>query len=189
MPGHYVTEMCLRSGSSSSGSWDLHALTCTGHCSGHGAMGLQPCSSTWYVPAKHELNTQSAWQSCLCAKVLLLMLWRAALDGGMGSHSGGQIYADGFCSTCDKHIRKRACLTRPTAGGIRVDTCVSSHQSQFPCAGFAGVKHLYVHVVADNRPALQLYCQSCRFEVEAEESPGQAQLLSRPKRLLLHRQL
>ena len=53
----------------------------------------------------------------------------------------------------------------------------------------AGVEELYVHVVADNTAAVQLYCHSCDFEVEAEEAHGQAQLLSRPRRLLLHRRL
>lgn len=46
---------------------------------------------------------------------------------------------------------------------------------------------MYVHVVANNRPAVQLYCNACSFSIEAEESVSQARLLDRPRRLLLHR--
>lgn len=53
----------------------------------------------------------------------------------------------------------------------------------------AGVEYLYVHVVADNAPALELYRSGCAFEVEAEESEAYARALQRPRRMLLVKQL
>lgn len=52
-----------------------------------------------------------------------------------------------------------------------------------------GVRHLYVHVVADNLPALKLYTGRAGFQQESEESEGFARALNRPRRLLLHRKL
>lgn len=52
----------------------------------------------------------------------------------------------------------------------------------------AGVEHLYVHVVADNTPAHNLYL-SLGYEQEAEETEAFARALRRPRRLLLHKQL
>lgn len=51
------------------------------------------------------------------------------------------------------------------------------------------MRHLYVHVEAQNEAARQLYCEQCGFEVEAEESENTARALNRPRRLLLHRVL
>lgn len=51
-----------------------------------------------------------------------------------------------------------------------------------------GVEHMYVHVVADNAPAAQLY-RRLGFEREAQESEAFARALRRPRRLLLHKQL
>jgi ribosomal protein S18 acetylase RimI-like enzyme len=52
-----------------------------------------------------------------------------------------------------------------------------------------GVQHMYVHVVADNRAARQLYIDQCGFQVEQEESEAYARGLNRPRRLLLWRPL
>jgi ribosomal protein S18 acetylase RimI-like enzyme len=52
----------------------------------------------------------------------------------------------------------------------------------------AGVRHLYVHVVADNTSAESLYT-GCGFEVESEESEAYAHGLRRPRRKILHKQL
>jgi tmRNA-binding protein len=52
----------------------------------------------------------------------------------------------------------------------------------------AGVQHLYVHVVADNTPAHNLYL-SLGYVQEAEETEAFAHSLRRPRRLLLHKQL
>ncbi|KXZ43502.1 hypothetical protein GPECTOR_88g445 [Gonium pectorale] len=52
-----------------------------------------------------------------------------------------------------------------------------------------GVEQLYVHVVADNAPAVGLYCGSMGFQVEQTESEGFARSLQRPRRLLLAKQL
>lgn len=51
-----------------------------------------------------------------------------------------------------------------------------------------GVEHLYVHVVADNSPARNLYI-SLGYELEAEETEAFAHALRRPRRQLLHKQL
>lgn len=53
----------------------------------------------------------------------------------------------------------------------------------------SGVEYLYVHVVADNSPALELYRNVCGFEVEAQEAEGYARALQRPRRMLLVKQL
>jgi hypothetical protein len=55
-------------------------------------------------------------------------------------------------------------------------------------AAVAGVRHLYVHVVADNVSAAGLYT-GCGFEVEAEEGEAQARALRRPRRKILHKRL
>lgn len=55
-------------------------------------------------------------------------------------------------------------------------------------AAVRGVQHLYVHVVADNAPAKQLY-QRLGYQVESEESEGFARSLNRPRRLILQKQL
>mmetsp|Transcript_6025 Transcript_6025/g.16049 ORF Transcript_6025/g.16049 Transcript_6025/m.16049 type:complete len:289 (+) Transcript_6025:1731-2597(+) len=47
------------------------------------------------------------------------------------------------------------------------------------------VSYLYVHVVHDNLPALQLYQQGLGFRVESEETENFAKATSRPRRLLL----
>ncbi|KAG2435258.1 hypothetical protein HXX76_007336 [Chlamydomonas incerta] len=52
-----------------------------------------------------------------------------------------------------------------------------------------GVEWLYVHVVADNQPAVALYCGAMGFEVEQAESEGYARSLQRPRRLILAKQL
>ncbi|KAG2446725.1 hypothetical protein HYH02_008287 [Chlamydomonas schloesseri] len=52
-----------------------------------------------------------------------------------------------------------------------------------------GVEWLYVHVVADNVPAVALYCEACGFQVEQAESEGYARSLQRPRRLILGKQL
>lgn len=52
-----------------------------------------------------------------------------------------------------------------------------------------GVQHLYVHVVADNTAARQLYIEQCGFQVEQQESEGFARTLNRPRRMLLYRSL
>ena len=49
-----------------------------------------------------------------------------------------------------------------------------------------GVRHLYVHVAADNSSAAALYV-AAGFDVECEETSAQAHLLSRPRRQLLRR--
>jgi ribosomal protein S18 acetylase RimI-like enzyme len=49
-----------------------------------------------------------------------------------------------------------------------------------------GVRHLYVHVAADNSSAAALYV-TAGFAVECEETSTQAHLLSRPRRQLLLR--
>ncbi|EFJ45206.1 hypothetical protein VOLCADRAFT_106017 [Volvox carteri f. nagariensis] len=49
----------------------------------------------------------------------------------------------------------------------------------------AGVQWLYVHVVANNTPAVALYCNALGFQVEQSESEGYARALQRPPRLLL----
>jgi len=51
-----------------------------------------------------------------------------------------------------------------------------------------GVSDLYVHVVAENAPALQLYL-NCGFEVESEESKKLAATHNHEPRLLLHQTL
>ena len=53
----------------------------------------------------------------------------------------------------------------------------------------AGVRHLYVHVVHDNGPAVQLYRQTLGFGLESEESAAFARTLERPRRLLLAKTL
>ena len=53
----------------------------------------------------------------------------------------------------------------------------------------AGVRQLYVHVVHDNGPAVQLYRQTLGFELESEESVAFARTLQRPRRLLLTKAL
>jgi len=55
-------------------------------------------------------------------------------------------------------------------------------------AAAQGVRHLYVHVVADNEAAARLYV-SAGFEVEAEESEAYARALQRPRRRILHKRL
>lgn len=57
-----------------------------------------------------------------------------------------------------------------------------------PCDACAGVEHLYVHVVADNTPAHNLYLRA-GYEQEAEETEAFAHSLRRPRRLILHKQL
>lgn len=52
-----------------------------------------------------------------------------------------------------------------------------------------GVRHLYVHVVTTNAPAVELYRGAGGFDTEAEESEGVARSLGRPKRYLLHKEL
>ena len=54
-------------------------------------------------------------------------------------------------------------------------------------AAAAGVRHLYVHCVADNAPAAALYA-AAGFAVEAEETSAEARALARPRRLLFHKQ-
>eukprot|EP00897_Mesotaenium_endlicherianum_P002424 jgi/Mesen1/2209/ME000152S01295 len=51
-----------------------------------------------------------------------------------------------------------------------------------------GVEHLYVHVIADNTTAKDLYVR-CGFDLEQEETSEIAHLLARPRRLLLHMDL
>jgi len=51
-----------------------------------------------------------------------------------------------------------------------------------------GVSDLYVHVVADNTPALELYLR-CGFQVEGEESKNLAATSGHARRLLLHQTL
>ena len=51
------------------------------------------------------------------------------------------------------------------------------------------IRHVYVHVVHTNEPALSLYTKHCGFEIESEEKPSVARALNRPRRLLLHRSL
>lgn len=51
-----------------------------------------------------------------------------------------------------------------------------------------GVEVLYVHVVADNLPAKELYEKS-GFRVEQAESASAAHMLARPRRLLLRKRL
>lgn len=55
-------------------------------------------------------------------------------------------------------------------------------------AAAAGVRHLYVHCVADNAPAAALY-KASGFAVEAEETAAEARALNRPRRLLFHKHL
>jgi ribosomal protein S18 acetylase RimI-like enzyme len=55
-------------------------------------------------------------------------------------------------------------------------------------AAQAGVRHLYVHVVADNAAAVALYGRM-GYEVEAEEGEAQARALGRPRRKILHKRL
>jgi len=50
------------------------------------------------------------------------------------------------------------------------------------------VTDLYVHVVFENRAAVELY-RRCGFEVEQEESESIARSLNRPRRLLLHKRV
>jgi ribosomal protein S18 acetylase RimI-like enzyme len=50
------------------------------------------------------------------------------------------------------------------------------------------VKHLYVHVVKDNEPALLLYT-SCGFQVESEESVDAARKRQHGRRVLLWKML
>ncbi|GIL83451.1 hypothetical protein Vretifemale_12028, partial [Volvox reticuliferus] len=52
-----------------------------------------------------------------------------------------------------------------------------------------GVEWLYVHVVADNTPAVALYCNTFGFQVEQSELEGFARSLQRPRRLLLAKNL
>jgi ribosomal protein S18 acetylase RimI-like enzyme len=52
----------------------------------------------------------------------------------------------------------------------------------------AGVRHLYVHCVADNAPALALYT-AAGFVVEAQESAADAHLRKHARRLILTRAL
>ena len=54
-------------------------------------------------------------------------------------------------------------------------------------AAAAGVRHLYVHCVADNAAAAALYA-AAGFAVEAEETAAEARALARPRRLLFHKQ-
>lgn len=55
-------------------------------------------------------------------------------------------------------------------------------------AAGAGVRHLYVHVVADNAAAERLYV-GAGFEVEREETEAVARQLQRPRRKILHKRL
>lgn len=55
-------------------------------------------------------------------------------------------------------------------------------------AASQGVRHLYVHVVADNAPAERLYLQM-GFQMEEEETEAFARSLRRPRRKILHKQL
>lgn len=51
-----------------------------------------------------------------------------------------------------------------------------------------GIEDLYVHVVAENQPARELY-RTCGFAFEQEETAASARLLCRPRRLLLRNHL
>lgn len=53
----------------------------------------------------------------------------------------------------------------------------------------AGIRHMYVHVVEDNKAARALYEQKCGFSVEKIEQASVARSLNRPRRLLLHKSL
>lgn len=55
-------------------------------------------------------------------------------------------------------------------------------------AARAGVRHLYVHVVASNEAGVGLY-EARGFRVEAEESEAAARRLARPRRRILHKLL
>ena len=78
-----------------------------------------------------------------------------------------------------------ACAGAPLPACTHVRHAAHARCTHLP----AGVGHLYVHVVADNTPARELYCSRCGFEVEAEESESYARMLQRPRRMLLGKQL
>lgn len=69
--------------------------------------------------------------------------------------------------------------------GIARDLAVKAEEF----ARSKGVEALYVHVVADNEPAIALYTDSLGFNVEAEESASFAHSLNRPRRKLLFKRL
>ncbi|PNH10450.1 hypothetical protein TSOC_002814 [Tetrabaena socialis] len=75
----------------------------------------------------------------------------------------------------------------PAARRLGVARSLLQHAEQV--ARREGVEWLYVHVVADNRPALTLYCDAMGYQVEQSESEGTAHTLQRPRRLLLAKQL
>lgn len=52
----------------------------------------------------------------------------------------------------------------------------------------AGIRYLYVHVVADNISARKLY-EKAGFEYESEESVKEARSLGRPRRYILRTHL
>ncbi len=56
------------------------------------------------------------------------------------------------------------------------------------CFGKTGVTDLYVHVVANNQAAMMLYTKG-GFLYEKEETVLHARMLSRPRRLLLHKRI
>ncbi|KAG2494066.1 hypothetical protein HYH03_007709 [Edaphochlamys debaryana] len=83
--------------------------------------------------------------------------------------------------------RRRAYLSNvcvaPPARRLGVARALLSHAETV--ARRQGVEWLYVHVVADNTPAVRLYCNAMGFQVEQEESEAYARSLQRPRRLLL----
>ncbi|GIL53141.1 hypothetical protein Vafri_8812 [Volvox africanus] len=83
--------------------------------------------------------------------------------------------------------RRRAYLSNvcvaPAARRLGVASALLRHAEDV--ARRSGVEWLYVHVVADNTPAVGLYCNTFGFLVEQSESEGFARSLQRPRRLLL----
>ncbi len=86
--------------------------------------------------------------------------------------------------------RERAYLSNVAvaAGARRRGAANSLISFASDAARKAGVRHLYVHVVADNEAARALYA-AAGFSVETEESAAAAHGLGRPRRLLLHKAL
>ncbi|GLI59793.1 hypothetical protein VaNZ11_001757 [Volvox africanus] len=83
--------------------------------------------------------------------------------------------------------RRRAYLSNvcvaPAARRLGIASALLRHAEDV--ARGSGVEWLYVHVVADNTPAVGLYCNTFGFQVEQSESEGFARSLQRPRRLLL----
>lgn len=88
----------------------------------------------------------------------------------------------------DSHERAYISNVAVAAGARRRGVALSLLRFAAQSARRAGVRHLYVHVVADNEAARCLYLGN-GFEVESQETTAEAGYRGRPRRLLLVQRL